>query len=255
MLGVPLAFFAILFRDAPRGVRWALRSVDRRGARVVALVASAVVVAFFRATLHVDLGAASAAASLVYDSAFVLAIAAPVAIGALLLGLRAGATRDEDITRASPILWLSIGCFASVVSLELGTFAWNAALWIGARAGLGSRGMQCLVWVVTIATPLLSLAGACVWLARRAPSPRAILRGRRFGAVLAGVGAAAIAAWLVLDPIHHAAHALLDRGVYALAIEARTLASIVAGCMMPLVVGAAILRLRAEVGAETADPM
>ena len=251
MLGVPLAFFVLLFADAPSRVRWALRWADRRVFRVALLVASAVVVAFFRVTLHVDFGEKSSAAlSAVSDAGFVLAIAGPVAIGALLLGLRAGATREGDGVQASPILWLAVGCFASVVSFELGTFAWNAALSIGGRAGLGSRGIQCLVWIVTIATPPLCLACAFGSLGRRSPSPRAVLRGRIFTTALAGFAAAAIAGWLFVDPIHDGARALLALGIYDAAIEARTLASIVAGCMMPLAVGALMLRLRDEVSAE-----
>lgn len=245
ILGIPLSFFTFLFVDVRGRVAWALARVDRPASRVAVLVGASAMVALWRAAIHVEgldpltrdpSDAMTGALGSLGETTYIVAVAAPLVTLSFLLGLR----RKKSAT-TSPVLWMMVGCFVSIVGFEASMFLWNAALWVGALVHLHTKGIEALVWLVTIASPpaCLAIAYACIL---HAPSPKRVLATRSFGAALFALTAAAIAGWVSMPHLREAAKGILAVGAYDGAVTARALAAMVAGSMMPVAAGAIILR-------------
>jgi hypothetical protein len=258
LIGLPLSFFLFLFADARGRIAWVLARVDRPRVRVLVLVLAAVIVAGWRTLFHLENldplrlageGGVRAISS-AGEAAYTVGVAAPLVTGALLVGLRRGAS-NEAVT--SPILWLSIGCFVSIVGFEVGMFMWTTALWAGGALHLGAMQIEALVWILTVASPPACVACAYAFIVR-SRSPRGLLGGRRFALAL-GVGCVVgVGAWVSMPHVLYDAQKILAASLYDRAHDARTLAGIVAGCMMPVAAGALVLRLGHFARAASAAP-
>jgi hypothetical protein len=249
IVGLPLTFCLVLFSDVTGRVKWAIAKIDRPSVRIVILVASAVLVAFFRVAMHIEgldlltfhkTETSEAVRDEINEIAFIVAVAAPIVMGAFLLGLRKGRA-------PSRVAWVMVGAFVSIVGFEVGAFMWNAALFAGATMKLGPSAVSALVWIVTVASPPVCVAFAYVWITRS--------RVPRFGLpLLAGLCVAGVAAWVSMPHVHTLARGLLDGRSYETANDARALAGIIAGAMMPVAAGALVLRLRHFASAASASP-
>ena len=173
---------------------------------------------------------------------YALTIAGPLYLGVVAYRQRRLAMKNR--VAAAPIFWLTIGLFIGAVRAELHEFVRYAALSGGGLAHVTPAQMNALMWIVTLACPLLLFASAYAYLRHRAPGPSTLMRTRGILLALAGSGGIGIAAVFLTNPVAR-------RGVRHVAIEtflaghtAYVLAGIVTSAMLPVLIGALLLRLR-----------
>jgi hypothetical protein len=175
-------------------------------------------------------------------AATISAVGLALGVGAFALLLRAAAKRGRAVE--APMLWLVAGTFVGIVRAELSYFMRAVVLVGGGLAQLGSTGVALLMWATSMALPALLLASAYLWV-RRGASPRETLRSRLM--IVAIPAAAAVASgvslWLA-DAANRSAYELLARSVWSDGQNAWLAAQIPVACILPVVVGAVMFRLR-----------
>ena len=115
----------------------------------------------------------------------------------------------------------------------------------GAAAGhLDPAQTGALVWIVTLASPLLLAAGTYTFLRHHAPKPENLARGRGIVASLVAGAVVAIAAVFLTRPVGHHANRMIALDAYVAGVHAWLVASIVMSAMLPILVGTLAFRLR-----------
>jgi hypothetical protein len=251
-LGAPLSFFVMLLGSDRRWLRRLMTVFERRTWRMSLLIVAATVVitgrvfesGILNSAIRASLGASDSswrALSACNEATLTLAIAGPIAFAALVFGLRAASGAATATSPGAQALWIGLGALLGIVTTVLGEFAWQAATILAGRAGFRPEGVRILVWIVTLATPLVTLAAFGAWLRHRVPLPAAVIGAPRFGLATTILCIVTVGSVVWVNSVPLDAYAA---SMYAPAREARALAGVLAGTFVPLVAGALMLRLR-----------
>jgi hypothetical protein len=201
----------------------------------------------FTPDMRADWTAADQQATYAY---YVLAVVAPLYLGWVAYRQRARVLRaegDDALTiraAAAPLFWLAIGLFVGSIRCELHLFVRSAAMTTGALVKLGAEQMTALMWIVTLACPLLLFLSTYAYLRHRAPGPSQVLRTRAVLLALAISGAMGIAAVFATGSVTHKGYSMLPLETVTSGYMAWVFAGIVTSTVLPVVIGTLLYRLR-----------
>jgi len=247
----PLAFFALLFPFARRHVDaplpWARSPVFRVGV----VVGSALLMLVGH--LLGDWGWLDmlirrwAEGPLLYTawraSTYATYSLAVVALLVLLgVAVRQRALAMKDRAGAAPLFWLAVGLFIGTVRWELHIFVRSAAFACGGFVKLQAAQMHALMWIVSLACPLVLFASTYAYLRHRAPGPSSVLRAPMVLVTMAASSALAIGAVFATNPVAEAGPRTAELMIAG--YNAWLMAGIVTSCALPVMVGVLMLRLR-----------
>ena len=264
VFGSPLAFFAFVFPYARwRHVERPLPAAERPAVRV-ALIVGCVVLglgahlafdwgllvrkewSYWGLDLHAGWATTEArlndAWSAVDNAYYALAIAAPLFLFGVAARQRMLVLRDR--AGAAPLFWLAVGLFVGSVRSALHGFVRYSALAAGARLHFRADQMSALLWIVTLACPLVLFASTYAYLRHRAPGPSRVLRARGVLVALLGSGAVSVAAVFATGSVAQRAYRGLPVDTIVAGTHGWLFAGIVTSCALPVIVGTIMLRLR-----------
>ncbi len=173
-------------------------------------------------------------------------------VAAFALLLRGAARRAHAVD--APMLWLVAGTFVGIVRAELSYFVRAAVLVGGGVAHFGSTTVAVLMWSASVGCPALLLASTYGWV-RRGASPRGTLGGRAMVVAIPAAAALAIGVSLWLAELaNRRAYELLGHAAWNDGQNAWLAAQIPIACVLPVIVGAVMFRLRPVNGRPLRSP-